>query len=182
MGATASQLDDDVDAAVKTALDKGGVHVLVARTDRATKRRASPAALCGSRGLTRALVAGCRVTVRRTKIVASIGPASDPPEVLKGMFDAGLDVVRLNLSHGTIDDTLDRLARVQAVAAGIDRPVGVLADLPGPKVRTGPFPVEGALLRAGAQLRLVDGDADVSSDSNVVAIDQVGATQRLEPR
>ena len=69
----------------------------------------------------------------RTKIVATIGPASDSVEVLGQLIDAGADVMRLNLSHGTLDEHLAVLARIRAVAADRDQPVAVLADLPGPE-------------------------------------------------
>ncbi|MGE3620274.1 MAG: pyruvate kinase [Acidimicrobiia bacterium] len=118
---------------------------------------------------------------RRTKIVASLGPASDDPVVLRGMLDAGVDVVRLNLSHGPVQDSLDRLARVRAVAAQVPRPVGILADLPGPKVRTASFPVEGAVLQAGSEVAIVDAVEGVDCDEKTVAVDLPGAAGALEP-
>ena len=95
---------------------------------------------------------------RATKIVATLGPASSSPEVLERMMRAGVDVVRLNLSHGPLDEHLDRLARVRAAATAVGRPVGVLADLPGPKVRAGRFPEGGVALVAGAYLAVRAGD------------------------
>jgi pyruvate kinase len=76
---------------------------------------------------------------RRTKIVATLGPASTDPEVLDALVAAGVDVVRLNLSHGVVDEHLQRMADVRAAAARAGRPVGILADLPGPKIRCGGF-------------------------------------------
>lgn len=76
---------------------------------------------------------------RRTKIIATIGPASDDEGVLKDMIEAGMDVARLNLSHGTLEDSLERFDRVRKVSENVGRPVGILADLPGPKVRLGKF-------------------------------------------
>lgn len=73
---------------------------------------------------------------RRTKIVATIGPASSSPEVLGRLIDAGMSVVRLNLSHGDVPQYLELIERVRAVAAERGTKVGILADLPGPKVRT----------------------------------------------
>jgi pyruvate kinase len=72
---------------------------------------------------------------RRTRIVATLGPATDRPGVLEQMLDAGLDVARLNLSHGTADEHLGRVQRLRALAERQSRPVAVLADLPGPKLR-----------------------------------------------
>ena len=87
--------------------------------------------------------------MRRTKIVATLGPASDPPEVLAALLDAGVDVVRLGLAHGTAAEHKARIDLVRDLARRRGRTVGVLADLPGPKVRTGPFPEGGAFLAAG---------------------------------
>jgi pyruvate kinase len=99
----------------------------------------------------------------RTKIVATIGPASDSVEVLGALIDAGADVVRLNLSHGSLDDHLERLARVRHVAQDRGRPIAVLADLPGPKIRAGAFPEGGVRLVAGefVALRPGQGTSDV---------------------
>jgi pyruvate kinase len=67
---------------------------------------------------------------RRTKIIATIGPASEDEVTLKAMVEAGMDVARINLSHGGLDTALERYHRVRRVAAGMDRGVGVLVDLP----------------------------------------------------
>ena len=90
----------------------------------------------------------------RTKIVATLGPASAAPEVLDEMLLAGTDVVRLNLSHGTLQSHLLRLSDVRASSERTGRVVAVLADLPGPKVRSGPFADGGAQLVGGAPLVL----------------------------
>jgi pyruvate kinase len=118
---------------------------------------------------------------RRTKIVATIGPASDPPDVLRALFEAGVDVARLSLAHGPLDATLDRLERVREAAETVERPVGVLADLPGPKVRSAPFPDDGISVAAGDELRLVDAEPGDKSTAEVVAIQLAGATGALRP-
>jgi pyruvate kinase len=118
---------------------------------------------------------------RRTKIVATIGPASDPPAVLRSLFEAGVDVARLALAHGPLEATLDRLARVRKAAESVARPIGVLADLPGPKVRTAPFPEEGVMVMAGEELRLVDAEPGDKSTKEVVAVALPGATGALRP-
>jgi pyruvate kinase len=76
--------------------------------------------------------------MRRTKIVATIGPATSEPDTLKALLHAGVDVVRLNAAHGTPDVHSERAALARAAAAALDTTVGVLIDLPGPKLRTGP--------------------------------------------
>jgi pyruvate kinase len=95
---------------------------------------------------------------RRTKIVATLGPASASPEALAALLDAGTDVVRLGLAHGTPDEHLAAIETVRALAAERGRLVGVLADLPGPKVRTGPFPDGGVFLTEGDEVDLVSGE------------------------
>lgn len=106
---------------------------------------------------------------RRTKIVATIGPASDGIDALERLLAAGVDVVRLNLSHGAPDEHLERLARVRQVAAALGRPVAVLADLPGPKIRAGQFPEGGVSLAAGAYVHLRAGDG--RSDAGTIWVD-----------
>ncbi len=77
--------------------------------------------------------------LRRTKIVATLGPASDDPNILDQMIAAGLDVVRLNFSHGTAEDHIRRAEMVRSIARARGKTVGVLADLQGPKIRIGKF-------------------------------------------
>jgi pyruvate kinase len=76
---------------------------------------------------------------RHTKIVATLGPASSTPEVLERMVQAGVDVVRMNFSHGTADDHKARADGIRAAAAKFGRTVGILGDLQGPKIRVGKF-------------------------------------------
>ena len=106
---------------------------------------------------------------RRTKIVATIGPASDEPESLDRVLRAGVDVVRLNLSHGDVAGHLDRLALVRATAKRIGRPIGVLVDLPGPKIRSGAFPEGGVELVGGHTVQLRPGDG--GSDPATICVD-----------
>ena len=106
---------------------------------------------------------------RRTKIVATIGPASDRPESLDAVLRAGVDVVRLNLSHGDVAGHLERLSSVRAASERLGKPVGVLADLPGPKIRAGIFPEGGVELVAGTYIRLRPGDE--SSNADLIEVD-----------
>ncbi len=89
--------------------------------------------------------------------MATIGPASDSVEVIGDLIDAGTDVMRLNLSHGSIEGHLEVLTRLREVAAERGRQVAVLADLPGPKIRTGAFPDGGIRLVAGQTVQLASG-------------------------
>ncbi len=110
-----------------------------------------------------------RTIGRRTKILATIGPASESPEVIREMALAGMDAVRLNLSHGTIEHALELHRRVRRVAQELDLPIGTLVDLPGPKVRAGSFGTEGVTLEDGQTLRLQPGNE--GSDTSVVHVD-----------
>ncbi|HKD53035.1 MAG TPA: pyruvate kinase [Steroidobacteraceae bacterium] len=92
--------------------------------------------------------------LRRAKIVATLGPATDDLEVLTQMMRAGLDVVRLNASHGTADDRRRRLRQVHEAAQRADRCVGVLLDLAGPKIRIECFRDGRVLLNEGAPFTL----------------------------
>src|SRR5688572_1137845 len=95
---------------------------------------------------------------RRTKIVATIGPACESNVEMRALLDAGMDVARLGLAHGPIEDHVDRLQRLRAVAAGAGRTLGVLADLPGPKVRAGELPEDGVVLVEEDRVLLVADD------------------------
>src|SRR5829696_4793594 len=94
---------------------------------------------------------------RRTKIVATLGPACDGAGVLVSLVQAGVDVCRVNLSHGSFDEHIARVARVREAASSCDRVVAVLADLPGPKIRCGDFGDRGVHLTTGSQVMLVPG-------------------------
>lgn len=106
---------------------------------------------------------------RRTKIIATIGPASDSDATLKGMIEAGMDVARLGLAHETLDEAIARFWRIRKAAKDFGRPVGILIDLPGPKIRCGKMPEEGLVLTEGGEFWLVPG-SDASTTS-VVQVD-----------
>src|ERR1700680_5232433 len=93
-------------------------------------------------------------SMRRTKIVATIGPASREPATLLRMIEAGMDVARLNYSHGTLDEHAETVGRVRAAAGQCGRQVAILQDLPGPKVRIGPLRADVVELTPGARLTL----------------------------
>ena len=76
---------------------------------------------------------------RHTKIVATLGPASSDAETLERMIAAGVDVVRMNFSHGKPEDHINRAKLVRDAAAKVGRTVGILGDLQGPKIRVGKF-------------------------------------------
>jgi len=90
---------------------------------------------------------------RHTKIVATLGPASRDPQVLETLIRAGVDVVRLNFSHGKSEDHIALAASVREIAAKVGRPIGILADLQGPKIRVGKF--EGGKITLGVGDRFI---------------------------
>lgn len=115
--------------------------------------------------------------LRRTKIVATLGPASDSVEVIDKLIHAGVDVVRLNFSHGVAEEQIQRAELVRSRAREHKRPVGVLADLQGPKIRIGRF--------KNGPVRLVNGDTFIIDvDHPLDAGDQarVGTTYKVLTR
>ncbi|TLZ01864.1 MAG: pyruvate kinase [Gammaproteobacteria bacterium] len=115
--------------------------------------------------------------MRRTKIVATLGPATDSLETLIDMMRAGLDVARLNASHGTVEDRRRRLALVREAAQRADRCVGVLLDLGGPKIRIEGFRDGRVLLAEGAVFTL-----DTELDPKAGTVDRVGVAYKSLPR
>ncbi len=103
---------------------------------------------------------------RATKIVATIGPASSSPEILLQMMQAGLDVVRLNFSHGTADDHRQRAEHVREAARQIGREVAIMADLQGPKIRVGKFENGKTMLVPGAPF-ILDANCELGNDERV---------------
>jgi len=101
---------------------------------------------------------------RRTKIVATIGPASESESMLRALINAGVDVTRLGLAHGTIDDALERYHRIRRVAEEEGKHVGILVDLPGPKVRAASFGDHAVDLPDGHIVRLAVGHDRSSAD------------------
>ena len=91
---------------------------------------------------------------RRTKIIATLGPASATPEVLARLFQAGADVFRLNFSHGAHEDHFARFQMIRALEEHVGRPIGILADVQGPKLRVGKFGGGRVVLQTGQGFRL----------------------------
>jgi pyruvate kinase len=91
---------------------------------------------------------------RSAKIVATLGPASSTPEMIEALFQAGVDVFRLNFSHGKQEDHRTRLETIRALERKVGRPIGIMADLQGPKLRVGAFTEGKVKLLAGQRFRL----------------------------
>ena len=91
--------------------------------------------------------------MKRTKIVCTLGPATSSPQVIKELIRAGMDVARINLSHGAHEEHRERIRLVRRIAGEMQKEIGILADLQGPKIRTGELP-EPMELREGMRLSL----------------------------
>ena len=103
---------------------------------------------------------------RQTKIVATIGPASSTPDMLRKLFETGVDVFRLNFSHGSHEDHKSRLGFIRDLEKEFGRPVGVIADLQGPKNRVGKFQNDRIDVHAGMKIRF-DLDTALGDETRV---------------
>ncbi|MGH2856656.1 MAG: pyruvate kinase [Solirubrobacteraceae bacterium] len=118
--------------------------------------------------------------MRRTKIVATIGPASRDPDTLARMVEAGLDVARLNFSHGDRDLHSENAERVRAASAQVGRPVAVLQDLPGPKLRIGALRDDRVELKPGELLTLRCGSTE-AGDEHLMSVSWSGLAECVDP-
>mgnify|MGYP001172042429 FL=1 len=119
--------------------------------------------------------------MRRTKIVATLGPATDRPGVMKNLLVAGVDVCRLNFSHGVPHDHYRRAKEVRAIANEIGRTVAVLADLQGPKIRIAQFQSGSVTLKVGMKF-ILDAELDPSrGDETIVGLDYRGLPNDCGP-
>ena len=100
--------------------------------------------------------------LRRTRIVATLGPATDPPDTLRAILEAGVDVARVNFSHGSANEHLDRIVRLREAAALLRKNVAILADLPGPKLRV--LLPKGRVLVTGQEVRFATANEPDGSD------------------
>ncbi len=118
--------------------------------------------------------------MRRTKIVATIGPASRETEVLVALVDAGMDVARLNFSHGSPEEHAETAQRVRTAASRAGRPVAILQDLPGPKLRIGELRDGLAELSPGDHVTFTCG-SDALGDAGHMSIAFAGLAAAVEP-
>jgi pyruvate kinase len=120
------------------------------------------------------------ITARRTKIVATIGPASSSKAILKQMIEAGMDVARLNFSHGSYDDHARTIALLREVSQEHDTPITLLQDLQGPKIRVGQLPNDPLELAPGTTLDLVPLD-QVDAIPGSIGIDYPYLAEEAQP-
>jgi pyruvate kinase len=118
--------------------------------------------------------------MRRTKIVATIGPASRDPETLLALVQAGMDVARVNYSHGTLEEHAETVRRVRDAAGRAGRPVAILQDLPGPKLRIGPLKEDLVELTPGERLTFVCGADEREGDAHRMSIAWAGLPDVVE--
>jgi pyruvate kinase len=117
---------------------------------------------------------------RRTKIVVTIGPASSSPEMIRKLLLAGMNVARLNFSHGSYEDHAQNVQNLRAIAAELNLPLALLQDLQGPKIRVGNLPDAGIELIEGETLILVPQDEYTGAPSTI-AIDYPYVAEEAEP-
>src|SRR5262249_37536030 len=119
------------------------------------------------------------VTTRKTRIVATLGPASSSPDMLRRLLVAGVDVVRLNFSHGSHAEHAAAVRAVRRASAETGLPVGILQDLPGPKMRVGPVHGDAVELQRGARLQAVEDHA--TGDARRLSFETEGVLAALPP-
>ncbi|MGC8863937.1 MAG: pyruvate kinase, partial [Armatimonadota bacterium] len=116
--------------------------------------------------------------MRRTKIVCTIGPATASPEMIEKLIRAGMDVARLNFSHGTREEHLARIEHIRRIAGSLGRTVGILQDLPGPKIRIGAIANPPVRLETGREF--VFTTRDVPGDSRAVTLPYPGLIRQAK--
>ena len=117
---------------------------------------------------------------RRTKIVATLGPATDPPGVLEALFRAGVNVVRLNFSHGDPSGQATRAAQVREAAQRVGTEIGILADLPGPKIRIERFASGKITLKLGDRFDLIAAADAPLGDQHQVGVSYLGLPRDVQ--
>ena len=117
---------------------------------------------------------------RATKIVATLGPASSDPAVLERLLRAGVDVVRLNFSHGSAQDHCNRAALVREAAQRVGKPVALMADLQGPKIRVGRF-VDGQVTLVKGEAFTLDAQREAPGDITAVGLDYKELPRDVRP-
>src|SRR5947209_11213231 len=116
---------------------------------------------------------------RRIKILATLGPASADPQVVEALYRAGADVFRINMSHASHDMMRERVATIRALEEKVDRPIAILVDLQGPKLRVGLFANGAEDLRKGDLFTLDDDPAP--GDSTRVRLPHPEILHSLQP-
>ena len=119
--------------------------------------------------------------IRRTKIIATLGPATDSPKALGAVIEAGADILRINLSHGTHEEQAARAAQVRDVAQSLGREVAILADLRGPKIRLEKFADGSVELETGDIFTLDASDKPAKGSQTRIGVTYKGLADDLSP-
>ena len=106
--------------------------------------------------------------MRKTKIVCTIGPASDSKEVLRKLMKAGMNVARINFSHGSYEEQIERINNIKEVRQELNLPVALLMDTKGPEIRIGMLKEHEYMLEEGQEFTLTN--EDIIGDNNKVSI------------
>ena len=118
--------------------------------------------------------------MRKAKILATLGPASDSQAVIESMITAGVNAVRINMSHGTEEEHTAALERARAAAANLQKPLAILVDLSGPKIRTrnlkDGLPVE---LKVGEEFTITT--REIEGNGHIVSTNYSGLPEAVEP-
>jgi pyruvate kinase len=117
---------------------------------------------------------------RATKIVSTLGPTSTSPEMISKLFESGADVFRLNFSHGTHEDHKTRYDIIRKLESKYNRPIGIIADLQGPKIRIGKF-INGKIDLINGSLFIMDSDKKMEGDQRRVSISNPEIFSSLQP-
>jgi pyruvate kinase len=120
-------------------------------------------------------------TPRRTKIVATLGPASREPETIAKLIEAGVDVFRLNFSHGTSEDHAENIRRIRTASADAGAEVGILGDLPGPKLRLGNLEGDVAVLHSASTVVLYGEDGGPPGTAARLPVQWEGVAHAVDP-
>src|SRR5512135_278322 len=120
-----------------------------------------------------------RLANHKTKIVATIGPASEPPEVMRQILEAGMDVARINFSHGDFDSHQRVMHNLREAASVAGRRLAILADLPGPKMRVGQISPEPVELTPGASFSLTT--EEVIGNASHASVSFASLPQAVKP-
>ena len=118
--------------------------------------------------------------MRRTKIVVTLGPASSSPEIIRQLITAGMDVARLNFSHGTHEEHARNIASIRAISDELDTPVTILQDLQGPKIRVANLPSGEMLLTPGAIVSILPA-GDFRNQEDAISIDYPDLADHARP-
>src|SRR5438067_248890 len=119
-------------------------------------------------------------SLRRTKIVATIGPASSSPAVMRQLVQAGMDVARFNFSHGSHEEHARNLANLHSISSELDTPVTILQDLQGPKVRVGELHGGQITLQPGEIVTLVP-EAEYHHEPSTIPLDYARVAEEAGP-